>query len=406
MRPIDAHVHLGNLTKPYDLTRLRRDLREGACEGAVVFAFPEDMYRRVDSVEHRERANGYVLDCAKKDETLAPFYFLWNDFSMPDDLEEYRGIKWHRHADEPRYDYSAPACERALCAIRELMLPVIVEEEFDETRELVGRLAPSPVIIPHMGGLNGGTERMEVFFEDPRVCFDTSVAPLESICWVLKHVGPRRVIFGSDVSGTPEPFFNFPKVERAKLNELDIPGSEMQLICRTNVRRLLARGNFGQLMMEWDGEVPSFELPRGYSLRCSRPGEEKVWVGIVDGALGRWDEERARKDLFSAREFDDENLFFVCCGDEPVGTASLWKGTLHMVAVAESHRGKGLSRVICSAVMRKARQLGLKRLTLTTDDFRIPAIKTYFRLGWKPVMLASCEDHTRRWDAVMKEIEG
>ena len=62
IRPIDAHVHLGNLTKLYDLARLRRDLDEAACEGAAVFAFPEDMYRRVDSPDHRERANRYVLE--------------------------------------------------------------------------------------------------------------------------------------------------------------------------------------------------------------------------------------------------------------------------------------------------------------------------------------------------------
>ncbi len=407
MRPIDAHVHLGNLTKLYDLARLRRDLDEAACEGAAVFAFPEDMYRRVDSPEHRERANRYVLECAKEDETLAPFYFVWNDFVLSDELEEYRGIKWHRHADEPRYDYSSPACERALDAIRRLVLPVVVEEEFCQTRGLVERLAPSPVIIPHMGGLNGGTERMDAFFDDPRVCFDTAVAPIENVRWVLEHVGPRRVVFGSDVSGTSEPFFNFPKVELAKLKKLDLSGSDMQLVCRTNIRRLLARGSFFQLAMEWEaGEAPRFDLPEGYSLRASGPGDEKAWAGLVNGAIGRWDEERAGKELFSLPEFDCANLCFVCRGEEPAGTACLWKGTLHMVAVAEAHRGKGLGKAVCAAVMRKAKESGLKKLTLSTDDFRVAAIRTYLRLGWKPVMLVKCEDHTRRWEAVMKEIRG
>ena len=406
MRPIDAHVHLGNLTKVYDLARLRRDLDEADCEGAVAFAFPEDMYRRADSREHRERANRYVLDCSKEDGTLAPFYFLWNDFVLPEGLEEYRGIKWHRHADEPRYDYSVPDCERAIGAVRELMLPVVVEEEFEHTRELVERLAPSPVIIPHMGGLNGGTEKMDVFFDDPRVAFDTAVAPVENVRWVLEHVGPRRVVFGSDVSGTAEPFFNFPRVELAKLRKLGLSGTDMQLVCRTNIRRLLARGKFHQLTMEWEAEeAPRSELPEGYSLRTSRPGDEAAEARLLDGAIGRWDEERAKKELFSRPEFYHANFFFVCRGEEPVGTAGLWKGTLHMVAVAEAHRGRRLSRLVCAAVMRRARELGLKRLTLTTDDFRIAAIRTYLKLGWKPVMLVNCEDHARRWEAVMKEIE-
>ena len=76
MRIIDAHIHLGNRreTKYYSIEELRRDLREAGAQGAVVFAFPEDIYRVVDTVESRVRANKYVLEMAKatKDFDLYP----------------------------------------------------------------------------------------------------------------------------------------------------------------------------------------------------------------------------------------------------------------------------------------------------------------------------------------------
>ena len=90
-----------------------------------------------------------------------------------------------------------------------------------------------------MGQANGGTDRMRVFFVNPQIYFDTSVAPLEAIQYVLHHVGATRVIFGTDVSGTRMPFFNFPKVELAKLRQLDLDDASMRLIVAGNIERLV-----------------------------------------------------------------------------------------------------------------------------------------------------------------------
>jgi len=242
MEIIDAHIHCGDNahTKKFDVEEVLAALDEAGATGAVIFAFPEDMYRIVDTPEARARANRYVLDVARRHPNLIPFYFVWNDFAIPPDLDQYKGIKWHRHADEPRYDYADPNCERILSEIRRVNLPVVLEEEFDHTVDFVRRNPALNIIIPHMGKLNGGYRRMDVFFDRPNVFFDTAVAPVTAVRHILDAVGPERVIFGSDVSGTAQPFFNYPKVELAKLRSLGLDEGEMELILSGNIKRLVS----------------------------------------------------------------------------------------------------------------------------------------------------------------------
>lgn len=245
MRIIDAHIHLGNRreTKYYSLGELRKDLEEAGAQGAVVFPFPEDIYRVTDTVEARVRANKYVLETAKasKDMDIYPFYFVWKDYLIPDDLEEYVGVKWHRHFwNEPRYDYDDPRCHEFLKRVKELGMPICLEEGFEETLRFVKDNPDLDIIIPHMGKLNGGYDKMNIFYDNPRVYFDTSTAEIDVIRRVLERVGPKRVIFGSDVSGTKEPFYNFPKVELAKIMKLDLKEEELELILAANIETLIA----------------------------------------------------------------------------------------------------------------------------------------------------------------------
>lgn len=241
MRLIDDHIHIGNnrQTKYYTLDEMWRDLHAARADGACLFAFPEDMYRWVDEAEARVQANDYVLEAAKTSRDFYYFYFVWDDYLLTENLEAYRGIKWHRHADEPRYDYDAPQCFEFLTRVKEFRLPVLLEEEFETTVLFVKRNPGLTVIIPHMGQANGGTDRMSVFFNNPHVFFDTAVAPLEAITYVLQHGGPERIIFGSDVSGTRTPFFNFPTVERDKVRQLNLDEESMRLIFADNIERLV-----------------------------------------------------------------------------------------------------------------------------------------------------------------------
>ena len=242
MRIIDNHIHCGNnkRAKLYTLTEIKQALGEAGAQGAVIFAFPEDMYRVEDSRKWRMRANNYVLDISRRaEESLYPFYFVWNDYIIPENLSDYAGIKWHRHWDEPKYDYDDPRCHEILKLIKDLDLPVVIEEEYDDTVRFVRDNPELKVIIPHMGNINGGYDRMDVFFDNPNVYFDTSTASLDAIKRVLDNVGAERVIFGSDVSGTKLPFYNFTKVELAKVLRLDLDERSKSRIFAENIESLI-----------------------------------------------------------------------------------------------------------------------------------------------------------------------
>ena len=243
MRVIDSYVHVGRnrKTKYYSEEELWNDLRDAGAQGAVIFAFPEDMYRITDSSDSRLRANEYVSEVAGKSGDLFPFYFVWNDYLVPENLDQYRGVKWHRHFDEPRYDYDDPRCASFLERIKRLKMPVLLEEEFAETRRFIDENPELKIVIPHIGALNGGHDRMKAFYEKKNVYFDTSVAPIEAVRKCLGAVGPERIIFGSDVSGTSLPFYNFPKVELKKICSLDLREEDLELVLSGNIERILAK---------------------------------------------------------------------------------------------------------------------------------------------------------------------
>ncbi len=244
MRVIDAHLHLGINpgTKQYTVEDLQRELADANADGAVCFAFPEDMYRSVDDPGIRARMNEYVRDAnslAGKF-TVYPFYFAAMDYVLPDDLDAYVGIKWHRHPDEPRYNYDDSDCRKALQEIERRHLPMTLEEELEYTKHISDTYPGIPLIIPHEGRLNGGPDKMDVFFDRPDIYFDTGPAGAEQIILqFVEKIGAERLVMGSDYSGCALPFTNTPRTERTKIEGLGLSESEQSLILGENIERLL-----------------------------------------------------------------------------------------------------------------------------------------------------------------------
>jgi mycothiol synthase len=78
-------------------------------------------------------------------------------------------------------------------------------------------------------------------------------------------------------------------------------------------------------------------------------------------------------------------------------------GELSMVAGDSERRGKHLGLAVCAAVVARFLSAGYRRIYLWTDDWRLPAIKTYLRLGFEPLLYL--DDMEERWRAVHCQLE-
>lgn len=244
---IDGHVHCGprtiqgmgsfgarerrnELSNPIE--RLKRGLQHVDVRGAVIIPFPEDIYRApFATAGSRKIAHEYILDIAENNEYLYPFYFVWNDFVIPDHLSQFKGVKWHRHFwSEPEYDYADPRCDEFVEALRKYDLPIIFEESFENTKLFCNNHSDLKVIVPHLGSLNGGVNRILTELKNyPNVHVDTSNALPFDIVTAIVQFGANRVVFGSD---TP---YSSTKIELLKILEYDL----IKQFCDEDVNKIL-----------------------------------------------------------------------------------------------------------------------------------------------------------------------
>ena len=177
-------------------------LQPRVSRGVGIIPPVEDVYDRSDPQftdtpdwqACRRRAHRYLLELQDPEIDTFPYFFVWNDFAWEELGPEYRAIKWHRHPDEPRYQYDQLRCRKFLQVVRERGLPILLEESFENTLFFLERLAPDlPVIIPHLGGLNGGYRRLidAGVWQRPRTYADTSTADPAEIEDFLGRYGSR-----------------------------------------------------------------------------------------------------------------------------------------------------------------------------------------------------------------------
>ena len=247
---IDAHVHCGIQEKlpPQSYDDYFSVIRGSGIREAVMFPPVMEIYDRYDPnftdsaqwKNRRKSANDYLLHIGTTQLTVIPYFFIWNDFAVDQLTPQHKGIKWHRHSDEPVYHYDSPQCRRAVDEIRRRNMPVVLEEEFNSTVRFIEQIAKGvTVIIPHMGMLNGGygVIKRRGLWERPDVYADTALASVSEITDYINEYGVDRIIFGSDFP------FGDPRQELLKIMHLQISQEQKEIICGLNIQRLLAESN-------------------------------------------------------------------------------------------------------------------------------------------------------------------
>ncbi len=208
---IDAHAHCGVIDRrtaqrPEDYIA---EIAGTDIGGAVFFPPVSEIYDRYDPGfddtpdwrRRRTESNAYLLAISPPGLTVYPYFFVWNDFAVDQLTGGHCGVKWHRHGDEPAYRYDDPRCAAAIDEIRRRKLPVVLEEELENTVRFVRELACGvTVIIPHLGMLNGGFSTLAEagLWEEKNVWADTALAPGPEIREYVRRYGHSRLLFGSD----------------------------------------------------------------------------------------------------------------------------------------------------------------------------------------------------------------
>ena len=144
-------------------------------------------------------------------------------------------------------------------------------------------------------------------------------------------------------------------------------------------------------------DIPQFDLPEGCSIHSLKPGEEKLWEWICEGAFRgdfgndfRFDFDKMMR---SDACYAPERVFFGQQYSQVTSTASAWfdpklgphTGVLHWVGTHPTASGIGLGRPVIAAALNKLRELGYTRATLITQEYRLPAIRLYLEFGFHPV---------------------
>ena len=142
-------------------------------------------------------------------------------------------------------------------------------------------------------------------------------------------------------------------------------------------------------MKAYINEIPSKEvvLPSGYKIvNYSYSSEQfEAWKKIVveppvppftgqeywDFAIKGYPDLNVEKDMFFVVNDKGESVATLTTITHADGT-----GYLHMVKMFMSERGKGIGQAMANFSVEEFRRRNINEVFLTTDDFRVPAVKT------------------------------
>ena len=158
-------------------------------------------------------------------------------------------------------------------------------------------------------------------------------------------------------------------------------------------------------------DPPAVRVPDGYLMRQYRPDDEAEYLRLMhsagftgfDGAqVARLLESTLPDGFFVVEHKSTAALVATAFARHRPTELHPFGGELSFVATDPDHRGKGLGTAVSAAVIRRFVEAGYRRIYLLTDDWRLPAIKIYLRLGFEPMQ--HCEGMAERWDKVLEEL--
>lgn len=149
-----------------------------------------------------------------------------------------------------------------------------------------------------------------------------------------------------------------------------------------------------QLEMYWKPEFTEFPvLPEGWSFRAynSTAADTQAWVDCCrNGLLTPKDGPEAFEICIGREGCKPDEVYFIEKDGVPVATVTAMLneekiGHVHYVGAKPEVRGVGVGGWLNQIVKADLWKRGCEKAFLTTDEFRVPAIKSYLTAGFVPV---------------------
>ncbi len=170
-----------------------------------------------------------------------------------------------------------------------------------------------------------------------------------------------------------------------------------------------------QLKMYWftDSPLEELNLPEGYSFSHfseeTRENDIKIWndASSIDPMDPADYEARFKREIYDFVDIVPErDVWFLDHNGKHVGTSSsfIWGNTgygdMHWVGIIPEYRGKGLAKYLSYIVQKTLKERGCPFVSLTTDEFRPAAVRSYLKAGFVPVEYD--EGMVERWEKVLE----
>ncbi|MBE2236843.1 MAG: GNAT family N-acetyltransferase [Caldilineaceae bacterium] len=171
-----------------------------------------------------------------------------------------------------------------------------------------------------------------------------------------------------------------------------------------------------QLQMVWPDALldrpPHVRVAEGYHLRTYRPGDEPRfyevmalagWPGWDDARLKPWMARIPPGSWFMAVHTASDQIVATAMGLHDHSDQHPFGGELGWVAADPAHTGQGLGMAVSAAVTARLLAAGYRNVHLYTEQWRLPAIKSYLRLGYIPYLYAA--EMPARWQTLCTALD-
>jgi mycothiol synthase len=176
--------------------------------------------------------------------------------------------------------------------------------------------------------------------------------------------------------------------------------------------------NLPGLYMLWPRHLlsrpPDVDLPSGYAVRPYQDGDEAAYRALL--STDGWSMTDPQWDDYRDRLLPNGLFLIVHAGRGAlVATAGAihnpnpgryyfpFGGELGMLTVRPDHRGRGLGRAASALAVRRLLAAGYESIRVGVQGFRLPALKTYLKLGFVPFL--HHDGLPPRWQRICEQLD-